>query len=237
MTEVVFAQPAGSVGILPKKITILTGNLDSLVRSYTKKGFSVQIGKREPSGIFSDNIYLESGFEIELAAASPGNPGGWQRAAAARYGAHMSALTFEVNDPDSLYKLLHTIGIACTVLGRSSADTNASVTSFALDSCHPLDIIFETTKRLARRDPATKHKNGVYRLDWILLSCGQRMKQVMERILTLTEANKAHQGCCDYWHMGSGNDFTLTRFEPIPLKVGNDPYWFSVEVDNFYWAY
>ncbi len=233
---VVVAQPAGSIGILPKKIMILTGNLDSLIRSYTKKGFTTVIGERNPIGIFSDNIYLESGFEIELASPGPANTKGWQAGALRKYGAHMASLVFETDDPDSLYKILIHNGLPCVAL-TGSADSAARVKTFALDSCHPLDIVFEQTHRNGRRDWTTVHTNGVYRLDWILLSCGDRMKQIMQKILELTGAPKNHQGCCDFWFMGSHNDFTYTRFEPIPLKVGKDPYWFSVEVDNFYWAY
>lgn len=231
-----FAQPAGSIGVLPKKFMILTPNLDSLVRSYSKKGFTQQIGRRDVSGILSNYIYLESGFEIELAAPSPGNPRGWETAAVQKYGAHMASIRFETNDPDSLYKVLIYNRIPCLVI-RRGADSAGHVEAFALDSCHPLDIVFERTHRLTRRDEATKHANGVYRLDWLLLSCGDRIKEIMTQILDLTGAIKMHQGCCDFWQMGTHNDITLTRFEPIPLKVGKDPYWFSVEVDNFYWAY
>jgi hypothetical protein len=46
-----------------------------------------------------------------------------------------------------------------------------------------------------------------------------------------------HSGCCDFWRTGMPDDPTFFRFEPLPPKTTNDPYWLSIEPDNFYWAY
>lgn len=224
-----------SIAITPKKLTLLTGNIDSLLRSYLKKGFILTSGSRDAETVLSDKIYLEDGFELELESPFLRNGNSWYRSAIKQYGAHTSGLAFETENPDSLFKLFQLNEIPCVPLVQN--DSTYLIESFAIDSCRPLDVVFERTHRQKRSDPSATHKNHVYRLDWVLLSAGKRMEEIFRKIFSLCSDWQLHGGCCDYWRVGSPDDFTFFRFEPLPQKTTSDPYWLSIEPDNFYWAY
>jgi hypothetical protein len=227
---VIFSQ---TLQITPKKLILVTSNFDSLVRSYVKKGFNVIPGERQAVGIFTDTIALQDGFSLILSSAPP-DTSSWQRQILAIYGNSIASLIFETDHPDSVYKRFKTEGIPLIPLEYSS---DSAVLSFALDSCKPIDIIFQRTHSAGYDSSITTHQNHVYRLDWVLLSAGNRMEQIFRKIFDATGALFFHQGCCDYWRTGPADDFTFFRFEPPLPKANNDPYWLSIEADNFYFAY
>lgn len=222
--------------LTPNKMILLSGNFDSLVRSYLKSRYTIIPTKREPDGIFANTIYLQDGFSLELTYPFDPSKKMWQTRAVRKYGAHVAGLVFDVDDPDSLYLECIRNGIACAVV-TTSADSLHTVESFALDSCNPLDIVFQKTSRTLRKDSIAIHKNGIYRLDWILLSAGSRMEQIFRQLFSFTHSLVLHQGCCDYWRLGPPDDFTFVRFEPVPALAKDDAYWLSIEAGNYYFAY
>ena len=80
------------------------------------------------------------------------------------------------------------------------------------------------------------HKNHVYRLDWILFSAGKRMEETLSALFEATTETNV-QAQYKYWRLGPSDDFTFVRFEPLPPKTTNDPYWLSIEEGNYYFAY
>ncbi len=228
--SVIFSQ---TLQITPKKLVLVSSNFDSLLRSYAKKGYTLIPGERDPIGIFTDTIVLQDGFSIILSSV-PSDTTSWQKQIITTYGSCLAGLVFETDDPDSLFNQLKTAVIPLVPLTYSS---DSLIESFAVDSCYPLDIVFEK-RRATQYDSATMtHRNHIYRLDWILLSAGERMQQVFRKIFDITGSLFFHQGCCDYWRTGPGNDFTFFRFEPLLPKANSDLYWLSIETDNFYFAY
>ncbi len=222
--------------LTPNKMILLTGNFDSLVRSYLKSRYTIIPNKREADGIFTNTIYLQDGFSLELEYPFDPAKRTWQTRAVRKYGSHLAGLVFDIDAPDSLYHECIRNGIACGVVTMSS-DSLHTVESFALDSCEPLDIVFQKTSRTIRKDSLAIHKNGIYRLDWILLSAGTRMQQIFRQLFSITQSLALHQGCCDYWRLGPPDDFTFIRFEPIPTIAKDDAYWLSIEAGNYYFAY
>ena len=222
--------------LTPNKMMLLTGNFDSLVRSYLKSRYTIIPNKREADGIFTNTIYLQDGFSLELEYPFDPAKKMWQTRAVRKYGAHIAGLVFDVDAPDSLYRECIRNGIACGVVTMST-DSLHTVESFALDSCEPLDIVFQKTSRTIRKDSLAIHKNGIYRLDWILLSAGTRMQHIFRQLFSITQSLALHQGCCDYWRLGPPDDFTFIRFEPIPAIAKDDAYWLSIEAGNYYFAY
>jgi hypothetical protein len=221
--------------ITPRKLTLLTNNLDSLVRSYVKKGFILTVSSRDVTGLYSDHIQIEDGFEMELQMPFLRNVDSRERQMLQTFGAHISELTFETEEPDSLYKLLTSNQVACTILRQN--DSSRHIESFVIDSSYPLNIIFERAHRQKTAEAFVLHKNHVYRLDWVLLSAGRQMQETITKVFTLTNSLELHGGCCDFWRTGPLDDLTFFRFEPLPPKSTNDLYWLSIEPDNFYWAY
>ncbi len=212
---------------------LLSGNMDSLVRSYSKKGFTIVNGLRKPHGIFTDTIYLQDGFTIVLSSATYSEQ--WEADALQQFGDHISALEFAADNADSLYRLLRSGSIPCVPL-TTTTDSLPVVTSFALDSCHPIDIIVRQGAHQPRNDSIAIHKNHVYRPDWILFSAGSRMTEILKTLFKST-TETLHEGSYEYWRLGPSDDFTFVRFEALPPKTTQDPYWLSIEEGNFYFAY
>ena len=228
--------PARAQRITPKRMILLSANMDSLVRSYSKKGFTLVPAERDAGAIFRDRICLPDGFEMELRSPFGLRAASWQRRALTRFGAHVAGFVFETEDPDSLFRLCRANGIPCSVV-RRSADSASRIEAFALDSCHPLDVLFMLPHHEHVPDSLARHRNSVYRLDWVLLSAGVRMQSIVRQVFALSDTWAMHTGPYDFWRTGSPDDFTFFRFEPVPKTAANDPYWLSIEPDNFYWAY
>src|SRR5260370_33312611 len=73
-------------------ITFLTQNLDSLTRSYLKKGFWIKSGKREPGGVFTNSIILRDGTEIILETTLSTDSLDWRVLALKKYGSHIAGI-------------------------------------------------------------------------------------------------------------------------------------------------
>ena len=99
----ILGQTIAQDGIRLSRITYLTSNLDSLTRSFIRKGYRIKTGKREPDGIFSNSILLQDGSEIILETTTSSDSKEWQLQALKKYGSHISGITFEVDQIDSQY--------------------------------------------------------------------------------------------------------------------------------------
>lgn len=90
---------------------------------------------------------------------------------------------------------------------------------------------------LSAKDTSIKHENGAFRIDWVLLSASADIEKKLRSLLSAFEVRAFHEGCCDYWRLGTHDDFTMIRFEP-PLKMKPAPSgWLGVEGGNIYFAY
>jgi hypothetical protein len=238
-----YSQHVARSGIRFARITYLTSNLDSLTRSFLKKGYRIKTGKREPGGIFNNAITLPDGSEIILETTSSRDSNDWRLQALKKYRNHIAGIAFEVDEIDSLYHLMkiHNISISeITTMPRFRTDgTYYSDRAFALDSCAPLDVVFfsKDSSHLSSTefDSLAHHPNHVFRFDWVLLSASPAIEAKVRTIFEMINAWKQHEGCCDFWRVGPSNDFCFFRFDPPPPKAKAD--WLSVEADGIYFAY
>jgi hypothetical protein len=209
-------------------LTFLTQNLDSLNRSFLKKGFRIKSGKREPGGIFSNSIILQDGTEIILETTMSSDSNDWRVAALKKYGSQISGIAFEAENIDSLQTMLQTNAIPY----------ESYKTYLALDSITPMDVVFfQKDSFSAERDSLANHPNHVFRFDWILLSADSVTQKKMRTVFGIIGALKQHEGCCDYWRIGSPDDFCFFRFDPLPPKATGKNNWLSIEPDGIYFAY
>ncbi|MEP7234252.1 MAG: hypothetical protein ABI778_03045 [Ignavibacteriota bacterium] len=225
-------------GIRLVGITWLSSNIDSLTRSFTKKGYTISPGRREPGGDFSNIIGISDGSEIMLRSTMSRDSEDWEVMALKRFGNHIAGIVFEVDSLDVFHNSLVTGNIAVTA-ETSSPD---GVRSFALDSCSPLDVVFmqkdsAASSLAAIPDSMRIHRNHVYRFDWVLLSAAEKIELQLRKIFEIIGARKLHQGCCDYWRIGPSDDFCFFRFEPPSKKAAGISNWLSIEPENIYFAY
>jgi len=239
------AQNPDLSGIRLARITYLASNLDSLTRSYIKRGYTIKQGKRDADGIFSNSILLSDGSEIILEATLSTDPNDWHNIATKKYGTHAAGIAFEVEDIDSLYQLLQRenipLGGKAFIKQYRNDETFYIAKAFALDSCAPLDVVFYAKDTAVLHSPEfdslSHHSNHVYRFDWVLLSAGISVERNLRSVFEVISTWKLHEGCCDFWRVGPADDFCFFRFEP-PLKknIGINN-WLSIEPDNIYFAY
>ncbi len=233
-------------GIRLAKITYLTSNLDSLTRSFLKKGYKIQISKREPGGIFSNIVILQDRSQMILETTLSSDSNNWRLQALKKYGNHVSGIAFEVDDIDSLYHFMKinyiSISNLDTIRQYRIDGTYYLAHTFALDSCAPLDVVFfakDTVHSPSRGiDSLTLHPNHVFRFDWVLFSASPQIEAKMRKIFEIINGWKQHEGCCDFWRVGPSDDFCFFRFETQPIKKAkgkND--WLSIEPDGIYFAY
>lgn len=218
-------------GIRLKRITFLTSNIDSLTRSFIKKGYNIKQGKREPGGILNNSIIFPNGCEIVLETTLSSDINDWRLQALKKFGGHISSVAFEVDRLHELEDLLRSHNISTTSFGQDA---------FALDSCIPIDVVFiskDTSSHSDLPDTLSHHPNHVFRFDWVLLSAGSAIEEKLRMLFDIVHARKLHEGCCDFWRLGPSNDFCFFRFEPTPPKAKGSKSWISVESENIYFAY
>lgn len=213
-------------GLFLKKIVILTDKLDSLDRSFTKKGFTIISGARDPVGFFSDTLRLSNGqmfvFKMPFAALAD------EKEMLHEYGAVITDIKFSVQSLDSVRSACERDSIDFTF------DTMAK--TITLLNTKPLRLSIIEGPR-DKEDTVANHPNGVFRIDWVLLSASADVEKKLRRFLSALEIRAFHEGCCDYWRIGTQDDFTMIRFEP-PLKMKPAPSgWLGVEGGNIYFAY
>jgi hypothetical protein len=222
----------------------LTSNLDSLTRSFIKKGYKIKTGKREPGSIFSNTIALQDGSEMILETTMSSDSKDWRLQALKKFGNHIAGIAFEVDEIDSLFHLMKRSNISVsdtlTIRKYRTDGTYNLAKVFALDSCAPLDVVFisKDTLHSTEFDSLAHHPNHVFRFDWVLLSASSLVEARMRKVFEIIGGPKLHEGCCDFWRVGPSNDFCFFRFEQQPVKKARGKNnWLSIEPDAIYFAY
>src|SRR6185436_1402960 len=134
-----FSQNLMPLKVNLKRITYLTSNIDSLTRSFHKKGFHIKPGKREPGGVFNNSIMLQDKTEILLESSLSKDSADWRIQALKNYGNHISGIAFEVEEIDSLYEAFRSHQIPLSVLNKSY---ESYMSYFAVDSLAQVDVVF-----------------------------------------------------------------------------------------------
>jgi hypothetical protein len=236
-----FSQNLIPLGIRLARITYLTSNLDSLTRSFLKKGFRISQGKRDPIGVFNNFITLEDKTQIILETTNSKDSTDWRIQILKNYGNHISGIAFEVNQIDSFYQILRSDSIPLSPVERFNNSDRSSNIYFALDSVLPLDVVFfqkdSLIKPLQEKDSLSNHPNHVFRIDWMLLSADSSNHRNIRKVFEAVAALQLHQGCCDYFRVGPSDDFCFFRFDPLPQKAKGKNNWLSIETDGIYFAY
>jgi hypothetical protein len=219
----VFAQSARL-----QSIVMVTDDLDSLTRALTRQGFTVQPGRREPVGIFTDEVIFPNGTSVIIEHPSVGEV--WRREMLQYLGRpFVSELRFTLDNPDSLRQRVEAAGIAIVLI--DSLDPSLG---FAIDSTTPLVIVF--TRDSARTNIVT-HPRGYYRIDWVILGASEDVEQKLRALFAVAGFRKRRQGCCDYWRAGSSEDLTYMRFEQPQAPWRGETNWLSIGKNALYFAY
>jgi len=189
-------------------------------RSFTKKGFVVTPGPRDPLGYFEDSVKIQNGslilFRMPFQAESEDSR------ILNEYGAVMREVVFTTNSVKSITSALY------------SDSLSIDDTSLIFETEPTRIVITEDTSY--SNDTSAHHPNRVHRLDWVLLSTSQDVEVTIKNILGAVDSKKMHGGCCDFWRIGTIFDPTFLRFEPAKKKA-KDSRFFNVEEGNFYFAY
>lgn len=238
-----FGQSASRGRIQLRRLTYLTTNIDSLTRSFAKRGYSVQTGLREPDGILNDVVNFPNGSKINIETTQHTETSDWRVYELKKYGTHVSGIEFDVADIDSVYANFQqnsiSVGPLISDLGNQNGDSLESRKYFGLHFCFPIDFVFfsHQTSKYFKVDSSSRQKNGVYRIDWIILSASSEVEREMRAVFSLLNLQTRHDGCCDFWRIGAADDFCYVRFEHPPEKAAGRTDWLSIEPDGIYFAY
>jgi hypothetical protein len=202
-------------------LTYLTGNLDSLTKSFQHRGYRVLPGVSEPFGLQTNYVIIEDGSFFELRSTASNDPEDLLVTSLAKYGDHITGLAFRCADLLSIREPLVRSGIKLTGImdGVTRYPTKGSRgiaiprdaywEAFALEGTQPLDIVFvryadsartplDVYRRLApeiamiaANDSLTHHENHVYRVDWLLLAASHESEQQLRRVFASLVASPA----------------------------------------------
>ncbi len=199
----------------------MTNKLDSLSRSFTKKGFVVTPGPRDPLGYFEDSVKLQNGSLI------------------------LFRMPFQIENDDSyilqgygavLREMVYTTNSLKDITSSLYGDSlSISSTSITFETEPTRIVIAQDTSYIG--DTSARHPNRVHRIDWVLLSTSKDVEMTMKKMFEAVDSKKMHGGCCDFWRIGSGFDPTFLRFEPARKIKAKDSEFFTVEEGNVYFAY
>lgn len=211
-----------------QSIVIVTDDLDSMARSYTKQGFSVQPLGRDPVGVLADQVVFPN--RSSLVFETPSLPQGWRWDALNVLGRpFVSELRFAVTNIDSVRSQIESAGIGVVLVDSSAPDRG-----FAIDSTAPVVLVF-TPNTL--QSSFVKHQRGYYRIDWVILGASEDVEARLRALFGILGFRKIRQGCCDYWRMGSPSDFTFVRFETPQAPWRGETSWLSLGKNALYFAY
>lgn len=207
---------------------MVTDDQDSLVRAFTRQGFTVQPLERNPVYLFRDHIVLPNKTSVIL--ESPRIHRDWRDEALLTLGRpFVSALRFYAENPDSLRRAIEASGIGVVLL-----DSMSPSLGFSIDSTAPLVLTFASDTLSVM---APEHPRGYYRIDWIILGVSQDTEERLRRLFDAIGMRKSHRGCCDFWRAGSPQDFTFLRFETPQPPWRGEPQWLSIGKNALYFAY
>jgi hypothetical protein len=238
-------QTAGHDAVRLVRISYLTPNLDSMTRSFIKRGYRINQGKRDPGSIFNNSIIFPDGCQIILETTTSTDANDWRLKALKKFGSHVAGIAFEAENIDTLWHSMKIHNIPVSDIAAMSCcrmnNPYCSVPGFALDSCAPLDVVFiakdTSCLHTAEYDSLARHPNHVFRFDWILLTASSEVEARMRKVFEIINGWKQHEGCCDFWRVGPSDDFCFFRFEPLSKKSKIKSDWLSIEPDGMYFAY
>lgn len=190
-------------------------------RSFTKKGFIVTPGPRDPLGYFEDSVKLQNGSLILF--RMPFQSDSEDTHILNEYGAVMREMVFTTNSLVKIHYSLY-MDYVSHEDGTLTYDTKPT----------RITIIEDTT---TLSDTLARHPNRVHRIDWVLLSASNDVEMTMKKIFEVVDSKKMRGGCCDFWRIGTGFDPTFLRFEPARKIKVKDSEFFTVEEGNVYFAY
>ncbi|MDP4288938.1 MAG: hypothetical protein Q8922_13500 [Bacteroidota bacterium] len=195
-----------------ERITYLTANLDSTMRSFLLQGFSFGPEEFAPYGPVT--IRLPSGESIDFVSSSKLDTSDWKARALAAYGDHVAGVSFAVDDVSNVLARFDSLAIPHGPLTSSG---------FGLRGIAPLDMVFVPRDGAgeSRRAPITPtgapaESNSYRRISWLLLTASDSSQALLRRVFDALGLRKQHEGCCDYWLIGPVDARTAVRFE-IPL--------------------
>ncbi len=195
-------------------------------RSFTKKGFIVTPGPRDPLGYFEDSLKIQNGLLILF--RMPFQAENEDSRILQEYGAVMREMVFTTNSLEGITRAMYGDSI---ILSDSLGNKSTSL----IFETEPTRIVI-TQDTSFSNDASTHHPNRVHRLDWVLLSTSGDVEVTIKKIFEVVDSKKMHGGCCDFWRIGTIFDPTFLRFEPAKKKA-KDSRFFNVEEGNFYFAY
>ena len=135
-------------------------------RSFTKKGFVVTPGPRDPLGYFEDSVKIQNGSLLLFRMPSQSESEDSQ--ILQEYGAVMREVVLTTNSLK---------GITSAVYG----DTLLLDTSSITFETEPTRIVItQDTSYLT--DTSARHTNRVHRIDWVLLSASSDVESTIKKI-------------------------------------------------------
>lgn len=209
-------------------IVMVTDDEDSIVRAYTRQGFTVQPLERDPVHLFRDQVIFPN--HSSLIFESPRIGENWRKDALQTIGRpFVSELNFHTVHADSLRHLIEAEGIGVVLIDS----TNASK-GFSIDSTAPLVIKFVSD---SLRGSYVPHDRGYYRIDWLILGASEDTEERLRLVFDAVGFRKGRSGCCDFWRAGPASDFTFLRFETPQAPWRGETHWLSIGKNAIYFAY
>jgi hypothetical protein len=218
------ASPAQTNAVRLERVTLLTSNLDSAMRSFLAHGFRFEPSKFAPYGPV--RILLSSGVTLELESSDPKDLSDWKTRARAAYGNHVAGIAFAVDDLPGVARRLDSMRIP-----------HGPVTphGFGLAGIAPLDVVF--VPRNMSVATGAIGKNGYRRVSWLLLTASDSSQALLRRVFDALGLRKLHEGCCDYWLTGPVDARTAIRFELPSAAFRPEGEWLSIEDGGIVYGY
>ncbi len=223
ITTSLFAQePPGSYGIELDRLVLETRNPDSVVRAFERDGFDIKYD-RSHSTFRVDTVLLNNYTRIEVAERSQVESGD---ARLDSLGTYYSAVVFRIAQAVALHNMLLKDSITVGPILQFSDKQDDSILTkdaFGIAGNGPLDIVF-LRSTLEVPDVDTVDHN---RIDWLIVTAGKQVMARLQRAFELLNLTRKHEGCCDYWLIGSPDQRMKIRFD-FDVEP-SDPEWLSIE--------
>jgi len=221
-------------------ITYLTGNLDSLVRSFLQQGFTVTPSTNLANDVEAYRIWLPDTTYVELQSTNARDSSDWRVSAIKAYGTHISSLALRTDHLDSIYALFDTSSV-----GKIYQWTNGRGFGFRSPGPMELTILQRNSAYLAKISNLWKrvettvmkdsiihslpyhHPNGAYKIHWLLLTASPNQEQFLRGIYEKLGFPRRNETYWDYWLIGPADHRQVTRFEIFPDTLTGE--WLSIE--------
>jgi hypothetical protein len=217
-----------------ERVVYLTGNLDSLTRSYIDGGFAIERSEFEPFGTVRNVIRLPSGQTVELQSMSSMDTDDWRRNAITWYGTHVGGVVFGVYNAARLLLKFDSLGIPHGPLITSHYGEKLA---FGLKGPEPLDVSFISDDSVMPQHTEAIPPNRFRRISWLLLTASPDEEHLLRSVFDALDLRKLHEGCCDYWLLGSPEYPVAIRFELPSTTFAGKGNWLSIENGGVIYAY